>query len=206
MTTMANFQGLSEPGHPAGSATPRLDIKALLAAGAVAALLLAAPSAQATLIGDTVNCATTGPDHWVCNQASAGVGSGPEFKLSSLGTEVLNVDIGASSIRIGYTGSGDLGTGANERLILSDLDWVGMAGSSIGIANFATADTLRIEASDVAFSAHGVDMDFNSARFSPGAFLSFDLVTRHQAPEPASAVLVGLGMMALAIRRRRVTD
>ncbi len=62
-------------------------------------LTLAATSAQATLIGDTVNCDMQPGSIWACSPASAVVADpGVEFSLKLGTTPFFGVDLSASAI------------------------------------------------------------------------------------------------------------
>lgn len=168
--------------------------------------LTAAPAAQATLIGDTVNCGITPTPFWICTTPSAIVGPGIEFELDlPIATNDFGffVDIGASSITIGSNEDNGFGLGASELLTLSDLDWVGTQGIIVGIENFTSFLVSGLAATDVTFTDHSVTIDIDSgASWNPGSFVSFDLVTTH-VPEPGTLPILGFGLAAIGFARRK---
>ena len=66
-------------------------------------LLGAVPrAAEASLIGDSVTCATTAAPEIDCAPATATVGSGAEFTIAVLSDDVFSVDVAASSITVAF--------------------------------------------------------------------------------------------------------
>jgi hypothetical protein len=175
-----------------------------------AAVVLTFSSAvQASLIGDTVNCNfNSATNSVVCSTANAVVvPAAPEFTLNTtFGTPIplFSVDIGASSIAINFLLTGTTTFGSTvQSLTLGSLD--PSAGDIVGIANFATTSTTGVDASDVSFTPDSVTFNFSQSGWqTTAAFASFDLVFgAAAAPEPASFALLGVGLAALALVRRR---
>jgi hypothetical protein len=169
--------------------------------GLVAAGLLGGPmAANATLIGDTVGCGIT-PSLWACSASSAVVGAGNEFSLLLVGNARFGVDIGANSVTLTFLDSNELMTGAGELLTLSGLDFSG--GHTItGISNLVFSGVSVFDLSWITYTGNSVAIRLSGTRYSPGAYVSFDLLT-NAVPEPGSLGLLGVGFAALGLTRRR---
>ena len=175
----------------------------VLAAGLV---LTSASTAQATLIGDTVTCSTSG---FVinCTTPTAVVTPAPEFTVSLSGLrDLMLVNIGASSITFDALTDFSL-SATGSAILLGSLD--DSAGDIVGIANFSTSDTIGIDASDVTFTAHTVRFNVDDSAWSPAGLASFDLLVSGPAAavaEPATLALVGigLGLFGVSGKRRRM--
>lgn len=179
----------------------------LAALAATATLMLSAGTASASLIGDSVSCATNGAGGYSCDAPTAVVGGASEFTLNGPPGAVFDVNIGADDILVTFIFGGGVSLGSPVTLMLSDLDWVGSPlGEIVGIANFATTATAGITASDVTFGAHSVDIVLGSGTtWAQNQFLSFDLVTSDPSavPLPATLPLVVLGLAGLGVASRR---
>ena len=182
--------------------------KTLLAAATVASLGLFAAPAQASLIGDTVNCDITPSTLWSCDPTTAVVGAEAEFDMIYLGnTTFFEVDISASSIMLSYVPTlGSLFMGANEIAIFSDLNPLGGTGVIAGIENFVASGVTGMALEDISFDDHSVSITLHNSSWNNGHFLSFDLIYRDTAQrvsEPAALALLGLGLAGIGLARRR---
>lgn len=164
--------------------------------------LMVASSSQASLMGDTVTCASSMLSGLCVPIAGGVVGAGPEFG------GFLLTDVGVSSISVTNLGAGNpdgpgaIGFGIGEAITLASLD--DSAGDIVGISNFTTVGTTGIAASDVSFTAHSITFDIGGSFWALNAFASFDLVVRPSGvAEPGSLALLGLGAVGLALARRR---
>ena len=170
----------------------------------MAVILLAAPGARATLIGDNVTCDIIPSSLWACDAATATVvDPGKEFTLLLTGNARFDVDIGASSIDLLHVGTNGLQLGAGEVVTFGDLDWVGLNGMIVGFS-LTTGGTTGLVASDVTFTDHSLSIDLdNGAQYDPDAFINIDLDVVHTPiPEPATMGLFLAGLAAFGTRRR----
>ena len=180
--------------------------KLALAAGLWAAgtlLVLVAP-AQASLIGQTVNCfqlgdGTPGGGFLPCRpRGSAIVGPVAEFN-----TGEFSIDLGAESVTLRELAP--VNFGSTFFLTLTDLVWSNDPTATItGIANFSASGVTGMEESDVSVFDNAIVLNYTNTRWSSGSIVSFDLVTSHrQLPEPASLALLGIGLLGLGVAVRR---
>lgn len=160
-------------------------------------MLAAAPTAHASLLGQTADCdMQPNGSFWSCSPASNTVTDpGIEFQLNLVGNPFFSIDIGASSVLLTLISGGGLGMGAGEVLTLSGLD--GILGASLNFSQSAGFD-----ASDISFTANSLTLLLNNSSWSPGQQALIDL-TVARVPEPASLALLGLGLVAVALSRRR---
>ena len=167
-------------------------------------MLAFAPSAHASLIGDTITVQMTGDFGATTNVV---VGNGVE-----IGSDFGNlidpefIDIGSESV----SGHWEAVLFANpQTIILSDIDWVGMAGEIVGIDNFMSQDANFTE-SAISFTPHSITIDV-SGLVAEGDW-SFDIVADHavtpgqtEIPEPPAFAILGIGLAGLGFVRRRKT-
>ncbi|MCK6430757.1 MAG: hypothetical protein L6Q72_17005, partial [Burkholderiaceae bacterium] len=97
-----------------------------LASLACVLMLAAAPTAHASLLGQTADCdMQPNGSFWSCSPASNTVTDpGIEFQLNLVGNPFFSIDIGASSVLLTLISGGGLGMGAGEVLTLSGLDGI----------------------------------------------------------------------------------
>ena len=168
----------------------------------LAVLAMAAP-AQASLLGQTITCADT---FFTCSPASATViEPGPEFHLTDTGFNIIEIDVGDMSVRMTVPAAvGGGGFGLPFQLTLGDLIWSNDPSATItGIANLTISNIAGLDAGDITTFANAVVIDYNDTEWQPDAFVSFDLVTTHDVPAPATLGLFLTALAGLGLMRRR---
>tara|TARA_R110000823_G_scaffold171736_14_gene304287 strand:- start:3781 stop:4380 length:600 start_codon:yes stop_codon:yes gene_type:complete len=156
---------------------------------------------QASLIGDTVSCSVENFYPTTCGlSATAVVGPGPEFTIMQQGTsELFDVDIDASSIRLTPTVVLGLGFSAGDTITFSDLDWVGLPREIIGVSNFDTFGTRNLTDSDLTFTSSSITFDLSHSiwiEFGADTYAAWDIEWSAVAA-PSSAGLLALGLAGL---------
>lgn len=198
----------------------------LFTAGAMLAIgCIAAPSAYASLIGDTITGSVTSSEAVTTQFASpATVGAGTEFSgiiTDSFGQVFdIEVDVGSSSFTVAFTEAGVvLGPGNGNifgtdlmQIRLADLDFgtpriiVGLINSAYSCSSPGISCTPVFEGplvSALAFTPNSVAVTIDAMRH--GELYTFDIITA-QVQEPASWSLFGLGLLAALIARGRRPD
>ena len=176
--------------------------------GAVLGLMLVLTSlapGQATLIGDTVTCSTSGLGlgNFQCNPTNAVVTDpGSEFTLVFNDfLDSLDINIGAETIRIDVLATIINLSRELNPLSLSDLDWVnGPPSSIVGFSFNTTIPGLNSER--LSFTVDSFHINLERLDFREGEFLEINLDVA-PIPEPSTVLLFGSGLAGLAVWRYR---
>lgn len=182
-------------------------------------VLVAAPGAQATLIGTTVGGQLAGVNTITVGQqfsspARVDGTDAPEFSgtADDLNQSPLDVSVNilAESFVIDTQSSGQWGTQANDgfMIMLTDLEWFGAPGVITDVTfNRGWGDTAAWDLTNarlISFDADSIDIQLVLTRPASGrAWFEFDISASHTiVPEPATAALMFLGLVGTAFRRR----
>lgn len=168
-----------------------------LAAAAVLGAALAAGSAHAGLVGDTVTCVAVG---LTCSTSSSTVGSGVEFLLGSNGIDFLKADFTDTGVTIASLASVSFNLNS-FKLTFTDTTnaFTGFNGatSPFGSVSGTLAPSFGGGVVSVAF--------VGSSTWGPGSGIGIGLntVAAAQVPEPGSLALAGIALLAAVGAGRR---
>jgi hypothetical protein len=162
-----------------------------------AALVLAPSVSQAQLFGSTMHFndeasgACCGHFTYV-DGGNRTIGAGIEWAGYD---GVMNIDVSQTSLLL--HGTSDIGYG-------NDWDFNGFHLFDIGDSapDFFVSNVLGIDPNRVSWSANDVWIDMRGLGFSNGQEISMDLQPT-AAPEPASLVLMGTGLLGVGVAARR---
>ena len=179
-----------------------------ITATTIASLTLATSPAQASLIGDSVDCdIVPNGTFWNCNPTSAIVTDpGAEFSLT-LATfgEFFSIDIGESSIAMIYSMTSGIDLTSGEFVTFSDLNWTDFPGEISGFSLDIFGD-MGITESDISFTADSIGINFNNTSWDPGDSIVVNLETIHATPVPEPNTILGMlaiGCLSLRLKHQK---
>jgi len=161
-------------------------------------------AANASLLGQTVTCSDSGDFfNSFCDVSSNTVGAGVEFFIDTDVGEQWEIDLGSNSVSMTSIDVNALFI--NALLSLGDLIWANDPLAVItGITNFNATDVTGMTASHITIGDHSLVIDYGGGTvWNSGGGISFELVTTHDVPEPATIALLGLGLAGMGFARRK---
>lgn len=166
-------------------------------------------TAHATLIGDTVLL-----EHHFDNNVFgsfsvdvvADMSDAVDLPPSNLNAgNYYTVDMGANGATLDFTAAFPgvaWSNGSFNGLVMSGLDWVDFPNGIITGLNIST-NFSGWSSSRATFSDHGVNLNFESLTFDSDTFLNVTFITQHSVPEPATLMLLSLGLFGLSFNSRK---
>lgn len=185
----------------------RISFAALAASLLVVTSLVAARPASASLIGaemtGTYQVPSLGSIYGSASWTPPNftVGAGPETQVNVEGVTNISVDFSNTALALLLTTVLDSPTWNNAAfngLVFTATAPLGIAGASVN----AGTTMAGFDASRVSFTGNEIRIDWNGLSYSNGTAVMVDF-TFVAVPEPASLVLLGFGLMAMAAVARR---
>lgn len=180
-------------------------IRSAMAASMLAATLSTfVTPAKAILIGDTITATGSGLHPYDRrSDGSATIGAGVEFSWVA---NNLLFDFGANTLTV--TNHGIVGgVTSEEHFVFAGFDEVIESvsiASNTGYSGTFFVGFAKTIVNNFSFDAHSITLDMSDWRANPASALVFNITEASApVPEPATAMLVGLGLLGLACTRRR---
>lgn len=169
---------------------------------ALAAFLVIAPAAHATLLGDEVDCFTQAAG-LTCDPFTAVIGGGVDFNLEDANqNDIISLDFSESQMVMTWLQTHNW---ASQTLSIRSLDWVGMPDAVVTAVNLiGTTGTISgLEQGDIFFvDDHGFSIDMDGVNGLTASTATFQIVT-DKVPEPTTLALLGATLLPLGIAARR---
>lgn len=165
------------------------------------ALMVSSAAYAGPLTGKSLS--GTNSDGTFLPATTAAIGAGVEFTADFFSTPFFSIDFdGNGLVKVTEILNGGLGHGAGQ--LLSFFDIFADIGQITGFDFVSASGVTGIDQSDLSFTADSISMEVGTGTsWASGDFFTAQIRFAAQVPEPAPVALLGIGLLGMAMSRRR---